>query len=31
MVYNGMKTLTLLGPRIWENVPDYIKRSNTLI
>ena len=23
-VYNGTKTLTFLGPRIWEIVPDYI-------
>ena len=25
-VYNGTKTLTFLGPRIWEFVPDYIKK-----
>ena len=23
-VYNGTETLTFLGPRIWEIVPDYI-------
>ena len=25
-VYNGSETLTFLGPRIWEIVPDYIKK-----
>ena len=25
-VYNGTETLTFLGPRIWEIVPDYIKK-----
>ena len=29
MVYNGTKTLTFLGPRIWEIVPDYIKKGNS--
>ena len=24
-VYNETETLTFLGPRIWEVVPDYIK------
>ena len=28
-VYNGTETLTFLGPRIWEIVPDYIKKSNS--
>ena len=28
-VYNGTKTLTFLGPRIWEIVPDCIKKSNS--
>ena len=28
-VYNGTKTLTFLGPRIWEIVPDYIKKSRS--
>ena len=27
-VYNGIENLTFLGPRIWEIVPDYIKKSN---
>ena len=31
MVYNGTETLTFVGPRIWEIVPDCIKRSNNLI
>ena len=25
-VYNGTETLTFLGPRIWEIVPDCIKK-----
>ena len=25
-VYNGTETLTFLGPRIWDIVPDYIKK-----
>ena len=29
MVYNRTETLTFLGPRIWEIVPDYIKKSNS--
>ena len=29
MVYNGSETLTFLRPRIWEIVPDYIKKSNS--
>ena len=29
MVYNGTETLTFLGPRIWEIVPGYIKKSNS--
>ena len=29
MVYNGTETLTFLGPRIWEIVPDYIKKSDS--
>ena len=28
-VYNGTETLTFLGPRIWEIVPDCIKKSNS--
>ena len=28
-VYNGTETLTFLGPRIWEIVPDYIKKGNS--
>ena len=28
-VYNGTETLTFLGSRIWEIVPDYIKKSNS--
>ena len=28
-MYNGTETLTFLGPRIWEIVPDYIKKSNS--
>ena len=28
-VYRGTETLTFLGPRIWEIVPDYIKKSNS--
>ena len=28
-VYNGTETLTFLGTRIWEIVPDYIKKSNS--
>ena len=28
-VYSGTETLTFLGPRIWEIVPDYIKKSNS--
>ena len=28
-VYNGTETLTFLGPRIWEILPDYIKKSNS--
>ena len=31
MVYNGTETLTFVGPRIWEIVPDCVKRSNNLI
>ena len=29
-VYNGTETLTFLGPRIWEIVPDYIKKVAAL-
>ena len=29
MVYNGTETLTFLRPRIFEIVPDYIKKSNS--
>ena len=29
-VYNGTETLTFLGPRIWEIVPDYIKKVTAL-
>ena len=28
-VCNGTGTLTSLGPRIWDIVPDYIKKSNS--
>ena len=28
-VYIGIETLTFLGPRIWEVVPDCIKKSNS--
>ena len=28
-VYNRTETLTFLAPRIWEIVPDYIKKSNS--
>ena len=28
-VYNGTETLTFLGPRIWEIVADYIRKSNS--
>ena len=28
-MYNGTETLTFLGPRIWEIVPHYIKKSNS--
>ena len=28
-VYKGTETLTFLGPRIWEIVPDYIKKSSS--
>ena len=28
-VDSGTETLTFLGPRIWEIVPDHIKKSNT--
>ena len=28
-VYNRTETLTFLGPRIWEIVPDYINKSNS--
>ena len=27
-VYNGTENLTFLGSRIWEIVPDYIKKSS---
>ena len=30
MVYNGTGTLTFLRPRIWEIVPDYIKKVTAL-
>ena len=30
-VYNGTKTLTFLGPRIWEIVPDYTKKVTVLM
>ena len=30
MVYNGTETLTFLGPRIWEIVPDNILKSNSI-
>ena len=30
MVYNGTETLTFLGPRIWEIVPDYTKKLTAL-
>ena len=30
MVCNGTETLTFSRPRIWEIVPDYINRSNSL-
>ena len=29
-VYNGTETSTLLGPRIWEIAPDYLKKVATL-
>ena len=29
-MYYGTENLTFLRPRIWEIVPDYIKKSNTL-
>ena len=29
MVYNGTETLTFLGLRIWEIVPDYLKKSDS--
>ena len=29
-VYNGTGTLTFLRPRIWEIVPDYIKKVTAL-
>ena len=28
-VYSGTEILTFLGPRIWEIVPDYIKKSSS--
>ena len=28
-VYNGTETLTFLGPRIWEIVPDHIKKISS--
>ena len=28
-MYSGTETLTLLGPRIWEIVPDDIEKSNS--
>ena len=28
-MYNGTKTFTFLGPRIWEIVPDYFEKSNS--
>ena len=28
-VYSGTETLTFLGPRIWELVPDNIEKSNS--
>ena len=30
MLYNGTETLTFLRPRIWEIVPDYIKKVTAL-
>ena len=30
-MYNGTETLTFLGPRIWEIVPDYIEKSNSFV
>ena len=29
-VYKGTETLTFLGPRIWEIVPEYIKKVTAL-
>ena len=29
-MYNGTETLSFLGPRIWEIVPDQIKKGNNL-
>ena len=29
-VYNGTEALTFLAPRIWEIVPDYIKKVTAL-
>ena len=29
-MYNGTETLPFLGPRIWETVPDQIKKVNNL-
>ena len=30
MVSNGTESLTFLGPRICETVPDHMKKSNSL-
>ena len=29
-VYNGTESLSFLGPKIWELVPEYIKKSESL-
>ena len=29
ILYNGTETLAFLGPRIWEIMPDFIKKSNS--
>ena len=29
-MYNGIGTLTFIGPRIRKTVPDYIRKSNSL-
>ena len=28
-MYNGTKSFTFLGPRIWKIVPDYFEKSNS--